>query len=93
MLKELGPLPASFFYRSTKTGTGLQYSSKAYMDRYAYYRAKYRKIMKIENEITRRSELNLLGNWRKRVIEEATAIVKKDLENYNPEVDVEQSFG
>lgn len=93
MLKELGPLPASFFYRSTKTGTGLQYSSKAYMDRYAYWRNKYRQIMKIEDEITRRAELNLLGNWRQKVIQEATAIIKKDLENYNSEVDVEDSVG
>jgi len=93
MLKELGPLPASFFYRSTKTGTGLQYSSKAYMDRYAYYRNKYRQIMKIENEIIRRSELNLLGNWRQKVIQEATEIIKKDLENYSQEVDLEKSVG
>ena len=54
---------------------------------------KYRQIMKIEDEITRRAELNLLGNWRQKVIQEATAIIKKDLENYNSEVDVEDSVG
>ena len=79
MLKELGPLPASFFYRSTKTGTGLQYSCKAYMDRYAYWRTLFNKAMKHENPMQRNVELQMLGNWRAKAKIEARDIVLKDL--------------
>jgi len=82
-VKEVGPLPASFFHRSQKASSGLQYSSKRYMECYSKNKAKYKKIMKIEDDLTRNNELSLLGDWQQRAKNEAKALLIKDLEEYN----------
>ena len=82
-VRELGPLPASFFHRSQKASSGLQYSSKRYMECYSKNKAKYKKIMKIEDDTTRNNELRLLGDWQQRAKNEAKELLIKDLEEYN----------
>jgi len=79
MLKEFGPLPASFFYKSRKTSTGLQYSCKQYQYAYDKYRNMYKKIMNNPNETERNLQLSQLGNWKAKALVEARVAVKTDL--------------
>lgn len=83
VLKELGPLPASFFYRSTKTTTGLQYACKQYQHAYDKYRTFYNKTMKIEDEYSRQVELNILGDWKAKAKKEAMDQAIIDLREFN----------
>ena len=89
MLKELGPLPANFFYKSKKTGTGLQYSCRQYQNAYAKYRNEYAKIMKNPNQNERSLLLSQLGNWKLKAKEEARVEVIRDL----AKLEAEQIFG
>ena len=82
-LKDLGPLPASFFHKSTKATSGLQYNSIRYQETYAKWKSKYKKIMKIEDDNTRNNELSFLGNWKENAKNEARELIRKDLEEYN----------
>ena len=82
-LKDLGPLPASFFHRSTKATSGLQYNSIRYQETYAKWKSKYKKIMKIEDDNTRNNELRFLGDWKEKAKHEARELIRKDLEEYN----------
>lgn len=93
MLKELGPLPASFFYKSTKTSTGLQYSCKQYMTRYSAWKTKYQKILQVKDDLTRNAELRLLGDWKEKARQEALNMTRKDLEEHNSKVDVQELVG
>lgn len=79
MLKELGPLPAEFFYKSRKTGTGLQYSCKQYQNSYTKYRNEYLKILKNPNQSEKNLLLSQLGNWKLKAKQEAKAQVELDL--------------
>ena len=81
-VRSLGPLPASFFHKSRKSSSGLQYSSKRYMECYSRNKLKYNKIMKIEDDNIRQQELQLFGDWQQRTKNEAKELLIKDLEEY-----------
>ena len=66
-LKDLGPLPASSFIDQQKQTSGLQYNSIRYQESYARWKAKYKKIMKIEDDNTRNNELRFLGDWKEKL--------------------------
>jgi len=91
--KEAGILPASFFHRSRKTSTGLQYNCIHYGKAYSKWKNRFVKANSIENDMQRRAELNLLGDWKKKAYDEGLLNLKKDLDNMSSTVENQQVFG
>ena len=81
-LPELGLLPASFFYRSTHANSGLQGQCKIYQKCYMKWQKRFNEINKNPNELTRMSELSMLGDWRAKARAEAIQSVKSALSSY-----------
>jgi len=93
MYKQVGMLPKSFFHKSRKTSSGLQYTCIHYSRAYSKWRNRFVKANSIENTIQRRAELNLLGDWKKKAYDEGLVELKKDLNNIRSTVENAQVFG